>query len=161
MNPVSTQSPTEPSAQDLLRSRGLRVTRPRLAVLEVLAEGGHFEVDEIATRVRSRLNSVSTQAVYDVLGALARVGLARRIEPAGSPALYERRTGDNHHHVVCRGCGAVADVDCVVGQAPCLEPGVPPQGFVIDEAEVTFWGLCATCQAAEPETLDTSGTLAE
>jgi Fur family ferric uptake transcriptional regulator len=123
------------------------VTRPRLAVLEVLAEGGHFEVDQIAVRVRSRLDSVSTQAVYDVLGALARVGLARRIEPAGSPALYERRSGDNHHHVVCRGCGAVADVDCVVGAAPCLEPSMPTNGFVIDEAEVTFWGLCATCQA--------------
>jgi Fe2+ or Zn2+ uptake regulation protein len=140
-----------PSPQELLRSRGLRVTRPRLAVLEVLDEGGHFDVEQIANRVRARLDSVSTQAIYDVLNALARVGLARRIEPAGSPALYERRSGDNHHHVVCRGCGAVADIDCVVGQAPCLEASSPPAGFVIDEAEVTFWGLCATCQAAEPE----------
>jgi Fur family ferric uptake transcriptional regulator len=123
------------------------VTRPRLAVLEVLADGGHFDVDQIAGQVRTRLDSVSTQAVYDVLGALARVGLARRIEPAGSPALYEQRSGDNHHHVVCRGCGAVADVDCVVGAAPCLEPSMPTDGFVIDEAEVTFWGLCASCQA--------------
>src|SRR5262245_44261977 len=129
----------------LLRSRGLRVTRPRLAVLEVLDEGGHLEVDEIASRVRRRLESVSTQAVYDVLGALARVGLARRIEPAGSAALYERRAGDNHHHVVCRGCGAVADVDCAVGHAPCLEPSAT-LGFVVDEAEVTFWGLCPNCQ---------------
>jgi Fe2+ or Zn2+ uptake regulation protein len=137
----------EPTPQELLRSRGLRVTRPRLAVLDVLDEGGHFEVDQVASRVRSRLDSVSTQAVYDVLGALAQVGLARRIEPAGSPALYERRSGDNHHHVVCRGCGAVADVDCAVGRAPCLEPSMPTDGFVIDEAEVTFWGLCATCQA--------------
>jgi Fe2+/Zn2+ uptake regulation proteins len=144
-------TPGRPSPQELLRSRGLRVTRPRLAVLEVLDEGGHFDVDQIAQRVRARLDSVSTQAIYDVLNALARVGLARRIEPAGSPALYERRTGDNHHHVVCRGCGAVADIDCVVGGAPCLDPSTPPPGFVIDEAEVTFWGLCAACQAAEPE----------
>jgi Fur family transcriptional regulator, stress-responsive regulator len=114
-------------------------------VLDVLADGGHFDVDQIAVKVRQRLDTVSTQAVYDVLGALARVGLARRIEPAGSPALYERRAGDNHHHVVCRGCGAVADVDCAMGEAPCLDPSAA-HGFVIDEAEVTFWGLCPTCQ---------------
>jgi Fur family ferric uptake transcriptional regulator len=135
------------SPEILLRDHGLRVTRPRIAVLEVLAEGGHFEVDEIANRVRGRLETVSMQAVYDVLGALARVGLARRIEPAGSPALYERRVGDNHHHVVCRGCGAVGDVDCAVGDAPCLDPS-NTHGFVIDEAEVTFWGLCPTCHAS-------------
>ena len=148
-----TAVPTRPEAtpQDLLRGRGLRVTRPRLAVLEVLSEGGHLDVDQIAVRVRERLDSVSTQAVYDVLGALARVGLARRIEPAGSPALYEARTGDNHHHVVCRGCGAVGDVDCVVGDAPCLEPS-SRGGFVIDEADVTFWGLCSACQTTpDPE----------
>ncbi len=115
-------------------------------MLEVLEEGGHLEVDEIALRVRRRIDSVSTQAVYDVLGALARVGLARRVEPAGSAARYERRAGDNHHHVVCRGCGTVGDVDCVVGSAPCLEPSPATQGFVIDEAEVTFWGLCPACQ---------------
>jgi Fe2+ or Zn2+ uptake regulation protein len=132
------------SPEILLRDHGLRVTRPRIAVLEVLAEGGHFEVDEIANRVRGRLETVSMQAVYDVLGALARVGLARRIEPAGSPALYERRVGDNHHHVVCRGCGAIGDVDCAVGETPCLEPS-NMHGFVIDEAEVTFWGLCPAC----------------
>jgi len=133
------------SPEQLLRSRGLRVTRPRLTVLEILGEGGHLEVDEIATKVRDRLDSVSTQAVYDVLGALARADLARRIEPAGSAALYERRTGDNHHHVVCRGCGAVDDVDCAVGEAPCLDPS-NAHGFIIDEAEVTFWGLCPACQ---------------
>jgi Fur family ferric uptake transcriptional regulator len=131
--------------EQLLRSRGLRVTKPRLAVLAVLAGGGHLEVDEIAERVRGLLDSVSTQAVYDVLGALARAGLARRIEPAGSRARYEHRVGDNHHHVVCRGCGAVGDVDCVVGAAPCLDPS-NALGFVIDEAEVTFWGLCLSCQ---------------
>jgi Fur family ferric uptake transcriptional regulator len=133
------------SNEALLRERGLRVTRPRLTVLEILAGGGHLGVDEITVRARQRLESVSTQAVYDVLGALAHVGLARRIEPAGSPALYERRSGDNHHHVVCRVCGAVADVDCVVGAAPCLEPAAS-HGFVVDEAEVTFWGLCPTCK---------------
>jgi Fur family ferric uptake transcriptional regulator len=132
--------------EEQLRARGLRVTRPRLAVLEVLGGGGHLEVDEIVNRVRDRLDSVSVQAVYDVLGALARAGLARRIEPAGSPARYEARTGDNHHHIVCRGCGTVADVDCAVGEAPCLDPS-DTQGFELDEAEVTFWGLCPACQA--------------
>ncbi|HEX5202199.1 Fur family transcriptional regulator [Paractinoplanes rhizophilus] len=131
---------------DLLRRHGLRVTRPRLAVLEVLAEGGHLEVEEIAGRARARLESVSTQAVYDVLGALSRAGLARRIEPAGSPARFEARVGDNHHHIVCRGCGAIADVDCAVGERPCLTPQ-EAQGFEVDEAEVTFWGLCPDCQA--------------
>ena len=149
MSISSEHVPTDQPAQELLRSRGLRVTRPRLAVLEVLAEGGHLDVEQVTDRVRERLDSVSTQAVYDVLGALARVGLARRIEPAGSPALFECRAGDNHHHVVCRGCGAIADVDCVMGQAPCLTPSTE-QGFVIDEAEVTFWGLCATCQSTPP-----------
>ncbi|WP_249714697.1 Fur family transcriptional regulator [Rhizomonospora bruguierae] len=133
-----------------LRARGLRVTRPRLAVLEVLAEGGHLEVEEIARRVRARLESVSTQAVYDVLAALSRAGLARRLEPAGSPARYEARTGDNHHHVVCRGCGEIGDVDCAVGAAPCLEPSTS-HGFMIDEAEVTFWGLCGACQSRRVE----------
>jgi len=113
-------------------------------VLEVLASGGHLTVDEIARRVRTRLGSISTQAVYDVLGALTRAGLARRIEPAGSPALYEARTGDNHHHVVCRSCGAIADVDCAIGQAPCLQASAT-HGFTIDEAEVTYWGLCPAC----------------
>ena len=134
------------TGEELLRTHGLRVTRPRLAVLEVLNGGGHLEVDEIARKVRSRLDSVSTQAVYDVLGALSRAGLARRIEPAGSPAHFEGRVGDNHHHVVCRGCGVIADVDCAVGHAPCLDPSTS-QGFEIDEAEVTFWGLCHSCQA--------------
>jgi Fur family ferric uptake transcriptional regulator len=134
------------SGEELLRSAGLRVTRPRLTVLDVLSGGGHLEVDEITRRVRERIDSVSTQAVYDVLGALSRAGLARRIEPAGSPARYEARTGDNHHHVVCRGCGEVADVDCTVGSAPCLDPNTV-HGFEVDEAEVTFWGLCPNCQS--------------
>jgi|SRR5690349_15018425 len=135
-----------PTAEEVLRAHGLRVTRPRLAVLQVLTGGGHLEVDEIARRVRTRLDSVSTQAVYDVLGAFSRAGLARRIEPAGSPARFEARVGDNHHHIVCRGCGAIADVDCAVGERRCLAPG-DSHGFVLDEAEVTFWGLCPDCQA--------------
>ena len=134
------------TGEDQLRAHGLRVTRPRLAVLEILQEGGHLEVDDIAGRVRTRLASVSTQAVYDVLGALSRAGLARRIEPAGSPARFEARVGDNHHHIVCRGCGTIADVDCAVGQRPCLSPG-ESHGFELDEAEVTFWGLCPDCQS--------------
>jgi Fur family ferric uptake transcriptional regulator len=133
------------TGEELLRSRGLRVTRPRLAVLDVLSRGGHLDVDEIAKLVRRQLDSVSTQAVYDVLGALSRAGLARRIEPAGSPARFEARAGDNHHHVVCRGCGVVADIDCALGEAPCLDPS-NARGFEVDEAEVTFWGLCPACQ---------------
>ncbi len=128
----------------------MRVTRPRLAVLEVLESGGHLEVDEISRRVRQRLDSVSTQAVYDVLGALSRAGLARRIEPAGGAARFEARAGDNHHHVVCRSCGEVADVDCAVGSAPCLDPATA-HGFEVDEAEVTFWGLCPRCQVRRAE----------
>ncbi|WP_127543512.1 Fur family transcriptional regulator [Actinoplanes sp. OR16] len=134
------------NGEELLRSHGLRVTRPRLAVLDVLTAGGHLEVDDIAGQVRTKLDSVSTQAIYDVLGALSRAGLARRIEPAGSPAKYEARVGDNHHHIVCRGCGAIADVDCATGEPPCLTPR-DSHGFQLDEAEVTFWGLCPACQA--------------
>ena len=114
-------------------------------MLDVLTQGGHLEVDEITRQVRNRIDSVSTQGVYDVLGALSRAGLARRIEPAGSPARFEARVGDNHHHIVCRSCGAIEDVDCVRGERPCLVPGLG-HGFEIDEAEVTFWGLCPDCQ---------------
>jgi Fur family ferric uptake transcriptional regulator len=116
-------------------------------VIEVLeARRGHLDVEEITAEVRARLDSVSVQAVYDVLSALSRAGLVRRIEPAGSPARFERRIGDNHHHVVCRGCGEIADVDCAVGMAPCLDPS-DAHGYELDEAEVTFWGLCPACQA--------------
>ncbi|HZM80246.1 MAG TPA: Fur family transcriptional regulator [Candidatus Limnocylindrales bacterium] len=140
----------EPPSVELLRTRGLRVTKPRLAVLDILSQGGHLEVDEITRQARTQLDSVSTQAIYDVLGALARAGLARRIEPAGSPALYEARTGDNHHHIVCRACGAIADVDCAVGSAPCLDPN-QTHGFVVDEAEVTYWGLCPACRELDDD----------
>jgi Fur family ferric uptake transcriptional regulator len=130
-----------------LRAAGLRVTRPRLAVLDVLAEHPHADADTIVTGARAVHPSLSPQAVYGVLKALVAVGLARRIEPAGAPALYELRVGDNHHHLVCRSCGAVADVDCVIGAAPCLAPS-DTAGYVVDEAEVVFWGLCPTCRAA-------------
>jgi Fur family transcriptional regulator, stress-responsive regulator len=134
------------TGEELLRTHGLRVTRPRLAVLDVLTHGGHLEVDDIARQVRERIDSVSIQGVYDVLGALSRAGLARRIEPAGSPARFEARVGDSHHHIVCRSCGTIEDVDCVVGERPCLDAGTGT-GFEVDEAEVTFWGLCPACQA--------------
>jgi Fur family ferric uptake transcriptional regulator len=139
---------TQSSRIDLvaaLHNAGLRVTAPRVAVLSEVTEGKHIAADQIAQAARDRLGTISTQAVYDVLGALTRAGLVRRIEPAGSPARYETRVGDNHHHVVCRSCGAISDVDCAVGERPCLSPA-DAGGFVIDEAEVTFWGLCPTCQ---------------
>jgi Fur family transcriptional regulator, stress-responsive regulator len=129
-----------------LRSAGLRVTSARLAILDAVRAGDHPGTEEIARAARDRVGHVTLQAVYEALNALAAAGLVRRIEPAGSPARYESRVGDNHHHIVCRGCGVVTDVDCVIGHAPCLEPAATA-GFVIDEAEVTFWGLCAGCQA--------------
>ena len=129
-----------------LRDAGLRVTAARVAVLSVLDDSrDHPRVDQIIERVRRSGVSISTQATYDVCDALYRAGLARRIEPAGSPARYESRTGDNHHHLVCRACGTALDVDCAVGETGCLEPS-DPQGFRIEEAEVTYWGICPTCQ---------------
>ena len=139
-----------------LRGAGLRVTASRLAVLSAVAEGGHLTADQVAADVRGRVGTISTQAVYDVLGALTRAGLTRRIEPAGSPARYETRVGDNHHHVVCRMCGAVSDIDCALGESPCVLPA-ESSGYVIDEAEVTFWGLCPTCQTLpKPHEKETS-----
>ncbi|MGI8310362.1 Fur family transcriptional regulator [Saccharopolyspora hattusasensis] len=131
-------------AAALLRGAALRVTRPRAAVLTMVSDNPHADTDTIATAVRRELGSVSTQAVYDVLRALTEAGLVRRIEPAGSPARFETRVSDNHHHLVCRDCGAIADVNCAVGEAPCLH-AEGPHGFVLDEAEVTFWGLCPDC----------------
>jgi Fe2+ or Zn2+ uptake regulation protein len=128
-----------------LRSAGLRVTAARLAILDAVRSGDHLDAEHIAGGVRSRLGRVSTQAVYDALRALTAAGLLRRIEPAGSPARYEVRVGDNHHHLVCRGCGEVTDIDCVVGRAPCLEPS-DTHGYAIDEAEVVFWGVCPSCR---------------
>lgn len=130
-----------------LRRAGLRVTSARATILDLLQTMPHSDAESLARAARSRLGSVSTQAVYDTLHALVRAGLARRIVPADHPARFEARTGDNHHHIVCRSCGAVADVDCVVGLAPCLTPD-STHGFDVDEAEVTFWGRCPDCRAA-------------
>ena len=135
-----------------LRSAGLRVTMPRLAMLTWLAEHPHTTVDAIAVGVRERYGAVSTQAVYDMLAACADGGLLRRIEPAGHPARFERRVGDNHHHLVCRRCGRTEDVDCAIGAQPCLAPA-QDQGFAVDEAEVVFWGVCPACQPAGPAQL--------
>ena len=134
----------EPSA--LLRDAGLRVTRPRLAVLAALAREPHSDVDVIAATVRTELGSVSTQAIYDVLGALYSAQIVRRIEPAGARARYEIATGDNHPHLVCRGCGTLVDVDCAAGRRPCLDV-IDSLGFEIDEAEVTYWGRCSACRS--------------
>jgi Fur family ferric uptake transcriptional regulator len=134
-----------------LRTADLRVTRPRLAVLEVVFSHPHADTETIFDAVRGVLPDVSRQAVYDVLAALTTAGLVRRIQPSGSVARYESRVGDNHHHVVCRSCGVIADIDCSVGEAPCLTPADTNgalDGFVLDEAEVIYWGLCPDCVAA-------------
>jgi Fe2+ or Zn2+ uptake regulation protein len=136
-----------PDIGDQLRTAGLRVTAPRQTVLRWLADNPHATVDQIRSGVAAQLGSVSTQAVYDVLAACTGAGLVRRIEPAGHPARFERRIGDNHHHLVCRSCGRTEDVDCAVGARPCLTPS-DDRGYVLDEAEVVFWGLCPTCHAA-------------
>jgi len=127
-----------------LRDVSLRVTQPRVAVLRAVYDHPHADTDSLIAAVRDDIGEVSTQAVYDVLRALANAGLVRRIQPAGSVARYESRVTDNHHHAVCRSCGAIADVECAVGHRPCLTAS-HDQGFMIDEAEVTYWGLCAEC----------------
>lgn len=132
---------------DRLRAAGLRVTRPRLAVLAELGAQPHADVETIATGARARLGSLSTQAVYDVVHALTHAGLLRRIEPAGSPARFELDTGDNHHHLVCRSCQEIVDVPCATGSAPCLRAS-DDAGYLVDEAEVTYWGLCLACRSA-------------
>ncbi|MBI2242957.1 MAG: transcriptional repressor [Nocardioides sp.] len=134
-------------AEEDLRAAGLRVTRPRVAVLAEVSEHPHADVDTIATAARARLGKVSTQAVYDVVHALTDAGLLRRFQPAGSPARFELATGDNHHHLVCRACHRIVDVACATGEAPCLQAS-DDAGYLLDEAEVTYWGLCANCQAA-------------
>lgn len=128
----------------MLREASLRVTRQRVAVLEAVHASPHADTDGVIRAVRAELPAVSHQAVYDCLAALTNAGLVRRIQPAGSSARYEARVGDNHHHVVCRTCGAVQDVDCAVGAAPCLDAS-DTHGFVIDEAEVVYWGVCPAC----------------
>ena len=141
------QVPTTSDFERLLRSAALRVTRPRVAVLAAVHDHPHAETDFIIGVVRDDLGEVSHQAVYDVLRALTAAGLVRRIQPMGSVARYEARVGDNHHHVVCRSCGAIADVDCAVGYTPCLT-AVDDSGYEIGAAEVIYWGRCPECVAA-------------
>jgi len=143
-----------PEIEQILRHAQLRVTRPRIAVLNAVHEHPHADTNSIIDAVRQDLGEVSHQAVYDVLQALTGAGLIRKIQPSGSLARYEARVADNHHHIVCRSCGAVADVDCTVGFAPCLTPS-EAHGYAIDEAEVIYWGLCPTCSATP------AGVLAE
>jgi Fur family transcriptional regulator, stress-responsive regulator len=136
--------PADPA--DLLRQRGYRVTGQRLAVLRAVSGQPHVTADYVAETVRAEMGTISIQAVYDVLGVLVDVGLVRRIQPAGSPARFEARVSDNHHHVICRACGRTADVDCAVGSAPCLT-AVDDMGYEIDEAEVIYWGHCPECRS--------------
>ncbi len=140
--------PTVSDFERSLRGAALRVTRPRLAVLAAVRDNPHADTYSIIQAGRVGLGELSHQAVYDVLRALTASGLVRRIEPAGSAPRYELRVGDNHHHVVCRSCGAIADVDCAVGHTPCLTAS-EDQGFVIDEAEVVYWGRCPACSSPE------------
>ena len=136
----------------MLKSAGLRVTAPRVSVLGTLGAHPHATADVLVGHVRAELGSVSTQAVYDILHAFTAAGLARRIEPSGSPALFEVRVGDNHHHLICRSCSLIVDVDCAVGDAACLTPSQQPPGFVVDEAEVVYWGYCPSCNdVASPD----------
>ena len=150
--------PTTVELEQVLRGAELRVTRPRVAVLTAVHDHPHADTDTIIGAVRAGLGDVSHQAVYDVLRALTAAGLLRRIQPAGSVARYEARVADNHHHVVCRGCGTIADVECAVGEIPCLTAS-DGHGFVIDEAEVVYWGLCPEC-ASNGTAAATSATVA-
>ena len=131
---------------DLLRQRGIQVTAQRLAVLRAVAAQPHITADGVAEAVRAEIGAISLQSVYDALSLLVAEGLLRRIQPAGSPARFENRVGDNHHHLICRSCGRVVDVDCATGAAPCLA-ALDDQGYQIDEAEVAYWGRCPECQA--------------
>ena len=140
-------APQTPTSAEELRGAGLRVTAARVALLETVRQGDHLGIEAITAGVRARVGHVSLQAVYEALHALTAVGLIRRIEPAGGQPRFEGRVGDNHHHVVCRSCGVVADVDCAVGEAPCLTAS-DDRGFAIDEAEVVYWGMCPECSTA-------------
>jgi Fur family transcriptional regulator, stress-responsive regulator len=142
---MPTEQATEPA--ELLREHGLQVTAQRLAVLRAVSTASHATADDVEALVRAEIGSISRQAVYDALGTLTDKGLIRRIQPARSPARYEDRVDDNHHHLVCRTCGHTVDVDCAVGERPCLE-SADDHGFTIDEAEVIYWGHCPTCQQA-------------
>jgi len=133
----------------VLRERGVQVTAQRLAVLQAVARRPHSTASEIEAEVRQQLGAISLQAVYDALTALTERGILRRIQPAGSPARYEDRVGDNHHHLICRACGRTVDVECATGYAPCLT-AADDAGYEIDEAEVIYWGRCPDCAASEP-----------
>lgn len=133
--------------ESALHDAGLRATAGRVAVLEAMESMAHTDAERVFRAVSKVLPTTSIQSVHNILADLTTAGLLRRIEPAGSAALYERRTGDNHHHVVCTQCGAIGDVDCVVGEAPCLTPS-SAAGFTVQTAEVTFWGVCPSCQNA-------------
>jgi Fur family ferric uptake transcriptional regulator len=154
MTTAAAAEPATEGAAERVRAAGLKVTAQRVAVLEALSgHAEHLDAESVFERVRRDLPTTSLQAVYGVLAALAGAGLLRKIEPAGSPALYESRIGDNHHHLACTSCHAVVDVECVVGEAPCLTPS-NTNGFQIHTAEVTFWGLCSDCQrtaSSEPK----------
>ena len=130
---------------ELLREKQVHVTAQRLAVLQAVSEQPHCTADEVAESVRAHIGTISRQAVYDALGMLAEKGIIRRIQPAGSPARYEDRVGDNHHHLICRSCGKTVDVDCALGETPCLT-ACDDAGYVVDEAEVIYWGTCPACQ---------------
>lgn len=136
--------PTEPA--ELLREHGIQVTAQRLAVMRAVSQHPHATAEAVTESVCSQIGTISRQSVYDTLGVLSGAGLIRRIQPVGSPARYEDRTGDNHHHLICRGCGSLVDVDCAVGSAPCLT-AADSLGYEIDEAEVAYWGRCPECQA--------------
>jgi Fe2+ or Zn2+ uptake regulation protein len=142
--------PTTADLERVLRGAALRVTRPRLAVLKAVHEHPHADTESLIGIVRHDVGWVSHQGVYNVLDVMTAAGLVRRIQPAGSVARYEARVGDNHHHVVCQSCGAISDVDCAIGEAPCLTPS-DDAGYEINEAEVVYWGRCADCAAAAPE----------
>lgn len=142
MHSITVTDPVE-----LLRKHGVSITAQRLAVLRAVTRRPHATADTIAEEVRSDIGTISRQAVYDALGMLAEKSIIRRIQPAGSPALYEDRVGDNHHHLICRSCGKTVDVDCAVGEMPCLT-AADDSGYRIDEAEVIYWGTCPDCQAA-------------
>jgi Fe2+ or Zn2+ uptake regulation protein len=146
---VPSQPPIAPP--DLLRRHGLQVTAQRLAVLRAVSGRPHSTADDVAEAVRAEIGAISRQAVYDALGVLVETGLLRRIQPAGSPARYEHRVGDNHHHLICRTCGRVVDVDCAVGYTPCLT-AAEDFGYEIDEAEVIYWGYCPECREAASRT---------
>lgn len=143
---------TDPASA--LRERGVQVTAQRLAVLRAVERHPHATADTVAVDVREQIGAISRQSVYDALGTLVDVGLLRRIQPVGSPARFEDRVDDNHHHLICRECGSLVDIDCAVGSAPCLTPK-EDFGFQIDEAEVAYWGICPACQMTQPQALRT------